>query len=143
MARVSYNTKISHQLVGEVVVAAYRLTNTVLDSIFDFNAQTVRSNLEQLHQQAVNKCRETLERWVQTPSTIRYYMATEFVDRVLDASNMEAEWDEFLREPEIHSKVWEEFGRIEKTKQVQQSWQDALHKVLSMSHRNQFEFLHS
>ncbi|BAZ18259.1 hypothetical protein NIES4071_101440 (plasmid) [Calothrix sp. NIES-4071] len=139
---VSEHTSINHELVGQVVQTADQLANAVLDSIFDFDAKTVRSHLQKLHQQAVNKCRETLERWLEAPSQIRYYMATEFVDRVLDANNMQAEWDGFLRDPEIRSKVWAEFEHIEHVKQVQQNWLDALQKVLNLNQRSQFEFLY-
>ncbi|BDA76474.1 hypothetical protein CAL7716_106400 (plasmid) [Calothrix sp. PCC 7716] len=141
VAGVSSAININPQMAGEVINVTDKFANAVLDSAFDFNPETVRANLQQLHQQALSKCQETLKGWVKAPSKIRYYMATEFVDRVLDAEEMEAEWDEFLREPEIRSKVWVEFSRIEKMKQVHQSWQDALRKVLSMSQRKQFEFL--
>jgi energy-coupling factor transporter ATP-binding protein EcfA2 len=107
---------------------------------FEFNPTTVRENLQKLQQTAIAQCEETLNRWLEAPSQIRYYMATEFCDRVLDANNMKDEWDEFLREPEISSLIWKEFGDIEKMKIAQQDWQTALHKVLQLNQRSRFEF---
>ncbi|MUG97450.1 hypothetical protein F7734_36045 [Scytonema sp. UIC 10036] len=139
---VASTTEMSPELIGRVVETSDRLANKVLESVFEFNPSKVRENLQQLHQQAINKCKETLERWLTAPSEIRYYMATEFVDRVLDAHEMKSEWDNFLRDDEIRSKIWIEFSNIEKMKRVQQNWQDALQKVLQLNQRSQFEFIH-
>ena len=132
---------ISSEMITGVANAVNQLATATIDSKFEFNAKTVRENLQKLHQEAVEKCTQTLHNWLKAPSQIRYYMATEFVDRVLDAKDMEAEWDEFLREPGISAKVWEEFGQIEQLKHLQQSWLESVQQVLDLNQRKLLKFL--
>jgi Dynamin family len=132
---------MNSQLVENVMAAVSQLTTTAMDSVFDLNPKSIREKLVKLHQRAVEQCRKTLENWLKAPNQIRYYMATEFVDRVLDAKNMEAEWDAFLRDPEICVKVWDEFGQIEALKVIHQQWTQAVSQALHLNQRRDFEFL--
>jgi hypothetical protein len=132
---------MNSQLVENVMAAVSQLTTTAMDSVFDLNPKSIREKLIKLHQRAVEQCRKTLENWLKAPNQIRYYMATEFVDRVLDAKNMEAEWDAFLRDPEICVKVWDEFGQIEALKAIHQQWTQAVKQALHLNQRRDFEFL--
>jgi len=97
------------------------------------NATEVRNNLEILYQKAVDNCQETLEQWLQAPSQARYYMVQEFIDLVIYAKGMKKEWEILLSEQDVRSKVWPEFRTIEKRKQDQQEWRNAVEKVATLN----------
>ncbi len=133
--------QIDPSSVAAAVAAVDQFATAATDAFFELNAETVHERLQHLHRQAVDQCALTLNNWLNKPSMTRYSMATEFVDRVLDAEDMEAEWDSFLREPEIRAKVWQEFGEIEDLKRLHQGWLGAVRHVMEMNQPNQFEFL--
>ena len=111
------------------------------DSLLLSDAASVRNKLEELHKQAVEKCEKTLNRWLTAPSQIRYYMAEEFVDRILYDKSVEEEWRHFLDAPDVRSKVWFEFKQIEERKRTKEDWSHAVRKVQELNQRKAIEFL--
>jgi hypothetical protein len=105
------------------------------------DAASVRRQLDVLHGQAVNKCRNTLNVWEKAPSRLRYYMAEEFVDRILYDKDIEEEWRHFLGDDDIRSKVWIEFKQIEDRKQVQTEWLNAVKRVREYNQRKLLVFV--
>jgi Dynamin family len=132
---------VNPQIAANVIAVVNQLTEAAMDSVFDLNPKSIREKLLKLHQRALDQCRRTLENWLKAPNQIRYYMATEFVDRVLDAKGMKIEWDNFLRDPEICVKVWNEFGQIEKLKTIHQQWVQAVKHTQHLNQREDFDFL--
>lgn len=105
------------------------------------DAAAVRKRLQTLHRQAVDECKQTLERWVKSPNGARYYMAEEFVDRILYEDGMQTEWRHFLQEPDISAKVWIEFKQIEERKQVQEQWLSMVKKVRELNQQELLRFI--
>lgn len=105
------------------------------------NAVEVRTNLEALHKKAVESCKEILDNWLKAPSQVRYYMVEEFVDRVLYAKDMKTEWEIFLSDEDVRSKVWPEFKESEKRQQMQQEWLNAVARVEALNQQSAMLFL--
>lgn len=106
------------------------------------NAQDVRNSLEVLHKDVVNKCKQTLDEWLREPSKMRYFIIAEFVDRVLYADGMEEEWDNFFHdEPELRSKVWPEFQKLEEYKKIQQQWMNVVQQAIETNKPQSMRFL--
>jgi energy-coupling factor transporter ATP-binding protein EcfA2 len=105
------------------------------------DAAAVRKRLQLLHRQAVDECKQTLERWVKSPNGARYYMAEEFVDRILYEDGMQTEWRHFLQDPDISAKVWIEFKQIEERKQVQEQWLSMVKKVRELNQQELLRFI--
>ena len=105
------------------------------------NAQEVRTNLEKLHQQAIEGCEKTLQEWLKAPSKARYYMIQEFIDLVIYAKDMKKEWEIFLSDDDIRSKVWPEFKNLEKRKQDQQNWRNLVTKVATLNQLSALRFM--
>ena len=105
------------------------------------NATEVRSNLEALHKKAVENCQQTLDNWLKAPSRVRYYMVAEFIDRILYAKDMKAEWEILLSEEDIRMKVWPEFKDLARRKQVQQDWLNAVEKVAELNQLSGIMFI--
>jgi len=101
---------------------------------------SVRRQLDNLHRQAVDKCKATLEDWEKAPSRLRCYMAEEFVDRILYDKDIEEEWRHFLGDDDIRAKVWIEFKQIEDRKQVQADWLNAVKRVREFNQRRLLMF---
>ncbi len=97
------------------------------------NAAQVRSNLEKLHQQVIEQCRQTLDNWLKAPSQVRYYMVEEFADRILYAKNIRGEWEDFLSDEEIRIQVWPEFKELAQRKRVQEEWQAKVAQVAKLN----------
>ncbi|MBE9129861.1 MULTISPECIES: dynamin family protein [unclassified Coleofasciculus] len=97
------------------------------------NASEVRENLEKLHQQAVVSCQEILNSCLTSPSQARYYMVQEFIDLVIYARDMKKEWEIFLSDEDIRFQVWLEFESLEKRKQEQQDWRNAVARVAALN----------
>lgn len=112
--------------------------SSVISEVKD--AALVHSNLKILHQQAIERCKYTLADWAKIPSRLRYYMAAEFIDRVLYDEGMEEEWRHFLSDADIRTKVWIEFKQIEERKQIQSDWQAAIERVRQLNQRERVEF---
>jgi len=113
-----------------------------ISSNYEINdAASVRKSLQALHRKAVDKCKQTLENWLKAPNETRYYMAEEFVDRILYEEGMEEEWRHFLDDPDIRSKVWLEFKQIEDRKQVQVDWLNIVKRVRELNQRKLLEFI--
>jgi len=102
---------------------------------------SVRRQLDNLHRQAVSKCRNTLEDWGKAPSRLRYYMAEEFVDRILYDQNIEEEWRHFLGDDDIRAMIWIEFKHIEDRKQVHAEWLNAVKRVSEFNRHKMLVFL--
>lgn len=105
------------------------------------DASSVQKSLKELHKKAVDQCKQTLDQWIKAPSRLRYYMAEEFVDRVLYDEDMEEEWRHFLSDPDIRSKVWIEFKQIEDRKQVQADWLSTVRRVQELNQRKLLTFI--
>lgn len=105
------------------------------------NAKEVRINLEKLHKQAIEGCETTLQEWLQAPSKARYYMIQEFIDLVIYAKDMKKEWEIFLSDDDIRSQVWPEFKNLEKRKQDQQDWRNAVTKVATLNQLSALLFM--
>ncbi|MEQ8467687.1 dynamin family protein [Coleofasciculus sp. E1-EBD-02] len=105
------------------------------------NASEVLRNLEKLHEQAVASCQETLNSWLTAPSQARYYMVQEFIDLVIYARDMKREWEIFLSDEDIRSKVWLEFKELETRKQDQQNWRQAVAKVATLNQASAMMFI--
>jgi hypothetical protein len=101
---------------------------------------SVQIGLNALHEEAVTRCKKTLEDWEKAPSRLRYYMAEEFVDRVLYDKGIEEEWRHFLSADDIRSKVWVEFKQIEDRKQVQADWLSAVKIVRELNQQKLLVF---
>jgi hypothetical protein len=101
---------------------------------------SVRGQLDFLHRQAVDQCKQTLEDWEKAPSRLRCYMAEEFVDRILYDKDIKEEWRHFLSDDDIRSKVWIEFKQIEDRKQVQAEWLNAVKRVREFNQRKLLVF---
>jgi hypothetical protein len=105
------------------------------------NSKVVRERLQQMQAQAIAKCEEILQRWLNEPSKIRYYMAAEFVELVLDAEGMGDAWKEFLRRPEIGALIWEEVRQVEHLKQLQRQWRESVQHLQSMNQLQAVRFI--
>ncbi len=105
------------------------------------NATEVRSNLEALHKKAVENCQQTLDNWLKAPSRVRYHMVAEFIDRILYAKDMKAEWEILLSEEDIRIKVWPEFRDLARRKQVQEDWLNAVEKVAELNQLSGITFI--
>ncbi|XHR83897.1 MAG: dynamin family protein [Gloeotrichia echinulata GP01] len=106
------------------------------------NAQDVKTSLEALHKNVVEKCKQTLYERLREPSKIRYFILTEFVDRVIYADGMKEEWDNFFHdEPELRSKVWPEFQRLEEYKKIQQQWINVVQQAIETNKPQSMRFL--
>ncbi|MFN6527358.1 dynamin family protein [Nostoc sp. ChiSLP03a] len=132
---------LSDSIVGEVVDVVSNVVNAGANDFKITDAASVKSDLERLHTEAVERCRATLEEWKKTPSRVRYYMAEEFIDRVLYDKGMEREWRLFLSDPDITSKVWIEFKQIEERKQIQVDWISAVKNVKEFNQRQRLVFV--
>ena len=120
---------------------AGNVTSVIASNIGATDAASVHNNLKALHRRAVDQCGKTLEDWAKTPSRLRFYMAAEFVDRVLYDEGMEEEWRHFLSDAGVRAKVWLEFKQIEDRKQVQADWQSAIERVRRFNQRQQVTFV--
>jgi hypothetical protein len=120
---------------------AENVANVIATNLEVTDATSVQKSLKDLHRKAVDRCKQTLEDWVKAPSRIRYYIAEEFVDRVLYDEGIEEEWRHFLSDENIRSKVWIEFKKIEDRKQVQSDWMTAIKRVRDFNQRNLLEFI--
>jgi hypothetical protein len=105
------------------------------------SAITVRDNLKNLHKKAVEKCRLALEKRLTSPSENRYYMAAEFVDRILYEKDIKEAWRHFLSDPDIRAKVWVEFQQIAERKQTEEGWLDKLKNVREVNQKGHLLFL--
>jgi hypothetical protein len=153
--------KVGAEIVGEVAISASQAwaglpeadkikagleivgnaTNVIASNIEVTDAASVHNNLKSLHRQAVEQCKKSLEDWTKTPSRLRFYMAAEFIDRVLYDEGMEEEWRHFLSDANIRAQVWHEFRQIEDRKQVQSDWQSAIEQVRKFNQRDRLEFV--
>jgi hypothetical protein len=125
------------QKLGEAV-ATQMMANQPLELN---NSKVVRERLQQMQAQAIAKCEEILQRWLNEPSKIRYYMAAEFVELVLDAEGMGDAWKEFLRRPEIGALIWEEVRQVEHLKQLQRQWRESVQHLQSMNQLQAVRFI--
>jgi hypothetical protein len=125
------------QPVLEVVGSA---ASTIVSHLEVNDKTSVRRQLDNLHRQAVDKCKGTLEDWEKAPSRLRFYMAEEFVDRILYDKDIEEEWRHFLGDDDIRAKVWIEFKQIEDRKQVQADWLSAVKRVREFNQRKLLVF---
>ncbi|MCC5646365.1 dynamin family protein [Nostoc sp. CHAB 5824] len=132
---------LSDSIVGEIVGVVGNVVNAGANDFKITDAASVKTDLERLHTEAVEKCRTALEEWKKAPSRVRYYMAEEFVDRVLYDKGMETQWRLFLSDPDITSKVWIEFKQIEERKQIQVDWISAVKNVKEFNQRQRLVFL--
>lgn len=108
----------------------------------DMNDKTaVRSELKDLHQQAVAKCKQTLENWEKAPGRLRCYMAEEFVDRVIYDKDIEDEWRHFLGDEEIRAMVWSDFKEIQDRGKINDDWVGAVTRVREMNQLKSLTFL--
>jgi energy-coupling factor transporter ATP-binding protein EcfA2 len=107
----------------------------------DRNAGDVREKLQQLHRKAVDECKQTLDRWLVSPNRARYYMAEEFVDRLLYEEGMSTEWRLFLNDHDIRAQVWIEFKQIEERKQVEEKWLTMVKKVRDLNQPDLLRFI--
>jgi nucleotide-binding universal stress UspA family protein len=136
-AGIQATTPVSQELVGHGVEAVHQLATAAIDAVFDLNPETVHTRLTILHQQAINKCRNTLNNWLNVPSKIRHGAAAQFVDCVLDGEDARIHWDVFLRDPKIQARVWDEFAPIEEL----QKWLETAQQVSKLNQRKTLVFL--
>jgi energy-coupling factor transporter ATP-binding protein EcfA2 len=105
------------------------------------DAATVRKKLQELHRLAVDECKKTLDNWLKAPNAARYYMAEEFIDRILYEEGMKKEWRHFLDEPDVRAQVWIEFKQIEDRKQVEEKWLKMVKQVRDVNQSDSLKFI--
>lgn len=110
-------------------------TTSVATVDLDNEIAFVLESLNTLHRKAIDECKKTLEEWEKSPNQLRFYMAEEFIDKILYDKDIEEEWRHFLADDGIRSKVWIEFEQIEQRKQVQAEWLSAVRRVQSLNQR--------
>jgi energy-coupling factor transporter ATP-binding protein EcfA2 len=126
--------KTGMEIVGNVA-------NVVTSNFALTDAASVSKSLKFLHRKAVDECKQTLQDWVKAPSRLRYYMAEEFVDRILYDEGVKEEWRHFLSDDNIRSRVWIEFKQIEDRKHVQADWLNAVKRVGEFNQQKRLEFI--
>ncbi len=103
-------------------------------------ASEVLSCLTSLQAEAVYKCRTALDDLLDEPSQAAFAIVEEFVDRVLRAENVDAEWRIFLAE--MRTKVWpEQFGQLEERSRTYREWLQTVEQVAAVNQTAQFTFL--
>lgn len=126
--------------VKPVVEIVGNAANAIANHLEVNDKASVQRELNALHEEAVARCKKTLEDWEKAPSRLRYYIAEEFVDRVLYDKGIEEEWRHFLSADDIRSKVWVEFKQIEDRKQVQADWLSAVKIVRELNQQKLLVF---
>ena len=81
-AGIQATTPVNPELIGHGVEAVHQLATAAIDAVFELNPETVHTKLTSLHQQAMNKCCNTLNNWLHVPSKIRHGAAAQFIDCV-------------------------------------------------------------
>jgi hypothetical protein len=128
-------------LAEPVAEVADDVLTDLLNHQLELSAKAVRQRLEMMHRRAISRCEEILtESWLKAPHRLRYYMAQEFVDLILYDQGIESEWEKFLWKPEVRSKVWDKFGKIEQLKEIQQTWMESVQKVQNLNQVQDFTF---
>lgn len=85
-----------------------------------FDAKVIHATLNERYQQAIDKCEKALNILAHVPTDVGRSMIEEFTDHVLRTKDARQEWDKFLGQQDIRSKVWPKLGEIENRKQMQQ-----------------------
>jgi Dynamin family len=123
--------KVSEAVVSHITAKPLELND----------GKAVRERLQQMQVQAIAECEKILNRWLDEPSKIRYYMAAEFVEFVLDAEGMGDAWEDFLRRPEVGALIWEEVRQIEQLKQLQRQWLESVQRLQMMNQTQAVRFI--
>lgn len=133
--------QLSPELIEQAVRAVEQLAAIATDGFFDLTDKAIYERLKVLNLQAMQQCEKTLQRWLSKPSGIRYAKAIEFVDLILDDKGIQRAWDLFLWDPNIRNKVWKEFSEIERLRELQTIWLDAVQVVQNANQCQNLEFL--
>jgi len=112
----------------------------------DLNAQQVLTRLQDLHGQVVDHCETVLNTLTKEPNHIAYAMTADFVDRVLRSGkqrpkDVKEEWDSFLRDQEISTKIWSQFQQMSDRVQEKQEWYDRLKAAIKANAEPLYRFL--
>jgi len=89
-------------------------------------------NLKLAQAEAVNNCEKELKTLLQEPSQAGFAIVEEFVDRVLRAEGVKAEWQIFLQE--VAADVWSnEFDLTIRVAQLRGDWLKVVDQVAKAS----------
>jgi ElaB/YqjD/DUF883 family membrane-anchored ribosome-binding protein len=100
----------------------------------------ILENLQTLHDEAVDKCKEALENMLGEPTQAALAIVEEFVVQVLRAKGMKTEWRLLLLKEK--SKVWpEQFGEAKGHDRNQQEWLNLVERAAGANQLNSMQFL--
>ncbi|NER33725.1 MAG: hypothetical protein F6J93_06655 [Oscillatoria sp. SIO1A7] len=103
------------------------------------NAEEVLESLEQLHQEAVYKCKEALEDLYCEPKQAAFAAVEEFVDRVLRAEGVDSEWQIFLYER--RAQIWpSDFDDpVGEGSSARREWQELVEQAAAVNQRERLK----
>jgi len=120
------------KLRGNFIDLAFDLRSKRLVDTRKPDAEGILKNLKLAQAEAVNNCEKELKTLLQEPSQAGFAIVEEFVDRVLRAEGVKAEWQIFLQE--VAADVWSnEFDLTIRVAQLRGDWLKVVDQVAKAS----------
>jgi hypothetical protein len=107
----------------------------------DLTPEVLYGKLQEIHQRVMEQCQKVLDKSLEVPSRVSYFMAMEFLDYVLNDKDAVTEWEIFLGATDIRSKIWTDFQEVENQKEVQLNWLNSVERIQNLNQRQAIEFL--